>query len=282
MRSIGKHWLALGAVAGCVSLAACADTTNPGGTQGPVTLSFTTASSTGAALDRISGDQAVGAANVPTEVTVQSVDLVLARVRLEREHEESECEDAEHDTACAEFRTGPVLVALPLNGSAITPFSMTPAPGTYDRIRFRIHRPEGNDSSTQAFFAANPTWPAGASIHVTGTVTFGTGATAVTSDFDSYLRTEGDVRQAFDPPLVVDDTTDVAALNESMNVQVAVDVNQWFRTESGALIDPRALTTDPRLLSRVERNIAASFRAEHSHGRHGGNDDGNGHGRHDD
>ena len=53
MRSIRNHWLALGAIAGYVSLAACADTTNPGGAQGPVTLSFTTASSSGAALDRI-------------------------------------------------------------------------------------------------------------------------------------------------------------------------------------------------------------------------------------
>jgi hypothetical protein len=278
MQSIRKPWLALGAVAACVSLAACADTTNPsGGNQGPVTVSFTTSSSAGAALDRIAGDRVDAPANAPTEVTVQSVDLVLARVRLEREHEESECEDVRHDTACAQFRSGPVLVALPLNGSAITPFSMTPPPGTYDRIRFRIHRPEGNDSSTRAFFAANPTWPAGASIHVTGTVTFGTGATAVTSDFDSYLRTEGDVRQAFDPPLVVDDSTDVDALNESMNVQVAVDVDRWFRTEGGAYIDPRALTTDPRLLARVERNIAASFRAEHPHGRHDGRDD---HGHH--
>jgi hypothetical protein len=275
MLSIRKHWLAVGAVAGCVSLAACADATNPsGGNQGPVTLSFTSASSAGASFSRGLSDQAAAAdANAPTEVTVQNVELVLARVRLERAHEESECEDAEHDTACAQFRSGPVLVALPLNGTAITPFSLAPPPGTYDRIRFKIHRPEGNDSSTQAFIAANPSWPAGASIHLTGTVTSGTGATAVTSNFDTYLRTEGDIRQTFDPPLVVGDSVDVAALNESMNVQVAVDVNQWFRTESGALIDPRALTTDARLLERVERNIAASFRAEHGHGRHDGHDD---------
>ena len=58
------------------------------------------------------------------------------------------------------------------------------------------------------------------------------------------------------PPFTV-----TSAGGGSLNVTVAVDATRWFTTEAGAPIDPRALTSDPRLLETVERNIRASVRA---------------------
>jgi hypothetical protein len=56
----------------------------------------------------------------------------------------------------------------------------------------------------------------------------------------------------------------------TFNITIGVDPHSWFRTTEGALIDPRALTTEAGLRDLVSGNVRASFHAFSDNQRHGG------------
>lgn len=233
------------------ALSGCEDAFGPGGqTPGQVTLKFEAPTASGFSAS-ISAD-GEGTAPAAATVEVKTVQLVLAKIKLDRVHEEEECEDEDRDS-CEQFRTGPLLVTLPLTADQkVAPLTARPPAGSYDKLEFKIHRPEGKDSLSRAFFEANPDWPASAAIRVMGTYTPVGGAAR---DFDLPLKLSTKIRQRFSPPLVVDETTDPA----SLSLTVEVDVKSWFADGRGGVIDPQELLSNPRLLSLLERNIRESF-----------------------
>jgi len=115
----------------------------------------------------------------PNTIVVSSVELVLREVELKRV-EQTDCRsgpvvvttgatdeaeandaDAEHevdepDEACDELQAGPVLVDLPL-GAVERMFTAAVPAGTYDELKFQIHKLETDgDAADRDFLAAHP------------------------------------------------------------------------------------------------------------------------------
>src|SRR6266550_1072129 len=205
------------------ALVACTDGAGPRG-AGKVSLALltvqpSTSPSTVAAAGLSASLQAGGpetftdASN--NTVAVSSVELVLRKVELkpvERAacdessqatvataasdghdgNDEHEMNDADED--CDELEAGPILVDLPLGGVERM-FEATVPAGTFDELRFQIHKPSTDgDAADQAFLAANPDF-AGISVRVKGT--FNGADFTYTSD----LNVEQELR--FDPPVTV-------------------------------------------------------------------------------
>ena len=222
--------------------AGCEEATRPSLDDPQVTLSFQVEGD-GLSFSRSPG---LSAATAPAAtLKLDSVQLVLAEIRLSPARDSAKCDGGNR---CGSFKTGPVLVSLPLAGGKITPFATLPPAGTYNALEFKIHRPEGNDSVTRAFRAAHPTWPASAAIRVVGTYDG--------KRFESFFRTEASIKQAFAQPLVIDAATQLSAVG----LTVAVKIDQWFRDAQGGVINPAELTSNQRLLALVEKNIRESFR----------------------
>jgi hypothetical protein len=224
-------------------LAACSDGSGPSASsQG--TMSFAQ-SSNSAPASFSAAPISVGGQTL----TLTQVQVVLSEVELKQAEHSGTCTG--EGAGCEEFEAGPVLVNLPLGGGVITPLSADVAAGSYSEAELKVDVPGEDDAATTAFLAAHPTWPATASVHVVGTFDAGDGAGA--QAFDVYFAGEAELELAFNPPLVVDATG-------GFNVTVAIDPNAWF-VAGGALIDPRALATDPSLQESVFANIDSSFHA---------------------
>lgn len=187
---------------------------------------------------------------------IDSVNVVFARVVLYRSSGAA-CGTDGHDDAqdqdCAELKSGPILVSLPLSAGAQTLFNVPASVGTYTGMKLRTHKPKRADSgpNTQAFLAAHPEYES-RSIRVVGKFR---GAPFVwTGDPEAQLE------QSFVPPLSV---TDVSGLNLTLKIDVA----SWFKAANGALLDPRT-TSYPQ----IANNIKQSFKAFEDKN-HAGRDD---------
>ncbi|MBI4544363.1 MAG: hypothetical protein HY703_04125 [Gemmatimonadetes bacterium] len=187
-------------------------------------------------------------------LNIDSVQVVLAEVELERADDPSDCDSSGRGNPCDEFEAGPVLVSLPVNGGVITAFQEEIPPGTYDELELEIEEPEENDAATQAFRTRHPSWPISASVHVKGTFDANDGKGP--QPVNVFIQGEGEIERKLQPPFVV-----ATGTTGTLNVTVAVDVASWFRNSDGSLIDPRALAADGNLRDRVEENIKRSFRA---------------------
>jgi len=102
------------------------------------------------------------------EILLSRVSFVVRNIKLESEL--SDCpEEGPSDDGCVEFDAGPVIVDLPVNGEAPQTISVTNLPdGTYDELRFKVHKPEDNTPEDLAFITDNPEFD-GVSILATGT-----------------------------------------------------------------------------------------------------------------
>lgn len=230
--------LGLLALAAVVALGSCGGAEDgPGGTRTTgfaVTLS---SPSVGAA-----GTGALVLDDGASQLVIDSAEIVLNEIEFEQEGEE--CESGGDDN-CAEAETGPMVVALPTDGSVEQQITVEIAPGTYDEVEFEVHRVDGHgDDGDAAILEAHPEFE-GISIRVTGTYD---GAGFV---YTSALNVGQEV--ALSPPLVVGQDTGPIA------VTLSVDVAGWFKDGSGALIDPATALAGGENEQLVVRNIRASF-----------------------
>src|SRR5207244_10224710 len=124
-------------------------------------------------------------------LAITSVELVLRKVEL-KPVERSNCESGsgpepsqptaanpasdgneanemnDVDEECEELEAGPILVDLPLGGIERM-FEATVPAGTFDELRFQIHKPsDDGDAADHAFLVAHPDF-AGISVRVKGT-----------------------------------------------------------------------------------------------------------------
>lgn len=181
---------------------------------------------------------------VGTDVIVlESVQLVLRQIELEGV--DGACADSIASDDCAEIEIGPMIVDLPLGGGAEHAISAQVLAGTYDEIKFKIHRPESGSAEDQPFIQANPTF-ADVSIRVTGTWN---------GEAFTYEGQQGYEQEiSLGTPIVV---TDAPA-----HLTLATDVGMWFVNEAGTgLVDPRLALTGLAFESLVEHNIELSFEA---------------------
>jgi hypothetical protein len=259
-------------------LVACGDSGTSGG-NGPGTtpvVSFNLAArpaTTGAArVASLAEPYTITDASGNT-LTFEKVEMVLREIELKRADRDVVCgeddsnsdDDSNDDSSsssssddCEELEFGPVLIDLPLGGGAAQVFTVEVAAGTYDELEFEIHKPEDDgDADDAAFLAAHPDFRR-ISIRVTGTYN-GTPFTYTTDLSEEQER-------ALVPPLSLSTAT-------STDLTLFVDVDTWFRTSAGTLLDPASANEGGANESVVENNIENSIDAFEDDDRDGDDDD---------
>jgi hypothetical protein len=182
-------------------------------------------------------------------LTFDTVELVLREIELKRAdrdvvcgEDDSDSDDGDDDCEALEF--GPTLFDLPLDGGAAQAFSVEIASGSYDELEFEIHKPEDDgDANDAAFLAAHPEFR-DVSIRVTGTYN--------STPFTYVTDLGAEQEQDLEPPLVTDGAN-------ATELTLFIDINTWFRTATGTLVDPTSANEDGSNESLVEDNIEASI-----------------------
>src|SRR6266550_3364698 len=253
-------------------IAACSST-DPNATY---RMSFS--STTGSAGGGANGSAAALANLIVTgtggSVNMSSAQIVLSRIKLandvncgddegdQNDDDAQEADSAHHndqgenENDCEPVRAGPVLVAVPLDGTTkIFLDALVPA-GTYTGLRAKLDAVDSGDNGAQDFLTAHPAFE-GVSVKVVG-VLKDSGGTDHAFTFISHMKAP--IHADFDSSVTVD--------ANSMNLTINVDVTSWFKNRSGAIIDP----TNPENQRAIERSIRASLRAFEDDD-HDGNDD---------
>ena len=261
---------------GAASTLACADGTGPKSGQ-PMSVSFTTSGTAGASLSRSLDPAAPSFSTTGTAdvLTISKAQVVVARMELERVDAACTSDEAvgddEHENEnddCEELQLAPSIVDLPVgpNSTVVNAITVNIPEGSYSELKAKVRalRSTGRRSSA-AFVAAHPEFD-GVDIRVEGTFN---GAPFVYTGSVS-----ANVERHFSPPLVVGATP--------LNVTVDVDLANWFKDRSGALIDPSTAKPGTVNGTIVENNIRQSFRAfrDNDHNGHDDDDDHGGEGRH--
>jgi hypothetical protein len=251
------------------TLAACSDGSGPsGGGQ----LNFGLASRPAAASASSASASVIGTPETFTDGTnvlvVDTVQLVIRELELKRVEATVSCGESGGDH-CEKLEVGPLLLDLPLGAGVARAFSVPLAAGSYSEVEFEIHKPSDDDASDAAFVHAHPDF-AGRSVLVTGSFN------GVRFHYSSDLNAEEEIELS--PPLV---TTDAAAAD----LTLLVDLDRWFRTGAGVLVDPATANVGLVNEGLVETNIRATLHAfedenhdgSDDHGGTSGSDDGSAH-----
>jgi len=181
------------------------------------------------------------------EIVVDGIQIVLRKPRLDGSPTASCPEDVEGDAACGELWLGPVVFDLPLDQGADPTFTALLPVGTYDHLKFQLHKP--SDANGDADLVAQYPELENSSIRVLGTYN----GTPVT--FATDLTEVEDVTLA--------EPVEVAAEAE-VPLTLHVDATGWFVDQAGTgLVDPAQANDGLPFESLVEQNIRASFRAFH-------------------
>ena len=238
-------------VAGATGLTACRDVaglqersrvTLSVSTPRPSSTASTTSASTslsGAAsgttttvtpLRRISGNGHV--------LDVQSADLTVRDIRLDLRDgggDEESDSDGRHSNDGV-FRSGPVTIALPLDGGVLTPFTGEIPFGTYDELEADLD-----------FLRLRGTYDG--------------------QPFDATIEIDRELAIRLRPPLVID------ADHPAENVTLNVDIGRCFVDTTGTPLDPRRLSTSGTLRSAVRDCVKRTLRAFEDHDRDGDDED---------
>ncbi|MCU0620065.1 MAG: hypothetical protein MUC69_01025 [Gemmatimonadales bacterium] len=268
------------AAAGLV-LAACSDSSGGGapGTEPQLRISLAARAGTAAALRGASLADPYSITDGSNTLVYESVQLVVREIELKRADRDVVCgeddrsrddddsrDDSNDDSSedrvmrlsddddCEELEFGPLLFDVPLGVGPERVFTVEIAPGIYDKLEFEIHKPESSDDA--AFLAANPGFN-GVSVKVTGTFN-GTPFTYV-----SDLNEEQE--RALVPPLEL-------AEAQATDLTFFVDIDRWFRTSSGTLVDPATANEGGVNEDLVEENIENSIDAFEDDDRDGDDD----------
>lgn len=254
-------------LAACLTVAACGDSTAPAaGPSQPVSVSFTTAPTASSGSASASLAVSLGA----DALVVQRVQLVLARVELERAggsctSAEAAGDDSGHaddDGACAELELAPSVADVPVDGTTATALSVAIPAGSYAGFEAKVRPVETSGrrgAGSSAFLAAHPEL-AGVSVRVQGT--FNGRAFTYTG------APQAGIESRFSPALVVDE----AGAASGRNITVHADVAAWFRSPSGAVVDPASANAGGPNAGLVADNIRRSFRAFRDDDRNGHDD----------
>lgn len=229
-------------------IASCNESTTPTVFRN-VQVSFATQPAA-APLASVSGTASPSAFLDDTLVTgtdtliITSAQIVLREIELRR-IDTADCDSQLDDDGCEEFEAGPVLVSLPLTAGAETEFELDIPPGMYSEIEFDIHKVE-DEPSDIVFLQQHPEFDK-LSIRVMGSY----------NGDDFLFESDLGVEQELDlvPVLVVEEGSG------STNITVFVDIDAWFREQSGDLIDPNTANEGGPNKSLVEDNIKQSMEA---------------------
>lgn len=243
--------LALAAVA---SLAGCSGS----GGMGRVDLQLSTRASSGG-MARAGGPQLSSVAGQTTislggdQIVLDRVELVLRKVKLEGTNgcaATAGSTDVESED-CGELDAGPTVFDLPLGEGAAQMFTASVPAGSYQRVRFQIHRPV--DANGDATLLAEHPDLSGVSIRVTGSYQ-GAGDTEPTP-FSYVTDLTSEVEVGLAQPVTL-------ATGGELAVTLAIDLSGWFANAEGTgLVDPAQALDGQPLESLVEQHVRSSFHA---------------------
>lgn len=215
--------------AGLAAAVACSDSTGPDG-RAPLSLSLAVGTSTAAVPGTITGDGHT--------LTLLDADLTIRDLRLERDNGrddgDSDSDGPRSDDAL--FRTGPLTLALPLDGRLVTSLTGDIPFGAYHEIEADLE-----------FLRLRGSYDG--------------------SPFDVTLAIDDDFELELSPPLVIN------AGNGGRNVTLNFDVAPCFRDSLGAPIDLRLLQSDSVLRTSVRGCILGALRAYEDQDRDGDEQD---------
>jgi hypothetical protein len=252
------------------TLAACAaDLTGNASAAGAVSLSFaatgasttSTPSSLGSATGGLLGSSS--SSSSADALVITKARLVLARLELQRaggtctSATESGDDHPSSTESCEELELVPRVIDLAVDGSVVNALSLSAPAGTYSALEAKIRPVDARGSGAAQFLTANPELT-NSSVLVEGTFNG--------KPFTYTGAARAELESAFNPPLVADAT--------GINVTVKVDLTNWFRSTSGALIDPSTANSGGVNASLVASNIARSFTAFRDDDHNGRDDDG--------
>lgn len=185
-------------------------------TYGTVSLSFRPP-----IIDKISADT----------IVLDTVKILLQNIKLK--NQSSETEDQIH--------LGTMVVYLSVN-QITTDFAVGNVPaGTYDRVRFEVHKCGGSEIPPDPEFREGNDSSLRYSVIVKGTVD------STSFVYKSTKSAHQDIK--LETPITVEE-------NSSANLTITVDPIGWFFTEGSVLLDP----TDPANENDIDNNIAQSFK----------------------
>ena len=239
------------------ALAACAgDSTGPAASgRMPISVSFTTAKTSGAAASLADLGASTGsfaATSGADVILISRVQLVLARIELQRVGatcaSTAAAGDDRSDDNCAELELAPSIVDIQPSGAITTALNVTVPAGSYSALEAKIRPVNANRGQdgrgSAAFLTANPQF-ADVSVRVEGTFNG--------KPFTYTGAPRAELERVFNPPLAVTD--------KGANITVQVDLASWFKTSSGALINPETANAGGTSTNLVAENIRRSFKA---------------------
>lgn len=240
LRSLAVGTVAMGVAA--VTLSACSDAFGSDRTrEASISLGVTNAS--GALVSAVAspGLAAIVIDGGGHTVDLASADVVFRRITFkgvgvpsddngiddsdsDSDSENDSDSDSDRHRDNIVFRAGAATVSLPLEGGTVTPFSGQLPFGTYRGVEMKAD-----------FLRIQGTYDGEA--------------------FDVTVPVNGELELPFNPPLVVDESSEPVA------VSVNIDVASWFRDRDGNTIDPRLLNTNREMRAHFRNRVRASFRA---------------------
>lgn len=180
----------------------------------------------------------------PDSISIDTVKLLLRRVKFHS----SSSDDS------GDVFTPPAVVHLATDGSLSSYYANRLPDGTYDRVRFSVHRLESGDVVPDPEFIDGTSGGERYSVIIKGRLR--------DSVFVYKSRIDADYELTITPPLAVTDGV------KDANVTIIVDPYDWFRLE-GTIIRP----DNPVYAATIDENIRNSFlRAIRDDNRDGGED----------
>ena len=239
-----------------VALAACSDSSSSN--AAPVALSFATRSE--AITTAPANGATVGAGTTiivggTDTLRLTSVRLVIDELELLRttsgtctgdSGHDSGADDSGHHAAgtsgdCFAFESGPYLVELPLDGNVSSAISVAIPSGSYSKLEMKLRQADSGED--RAFNSAHA--------EMNGITVLASG-TYRGQPFTWRGNVEASLEMHFPQAMVVDGAG---------NITVSIDVGGWFRTGTGAIIDPATAGEGQANFATVAQNIRASFGA---------------------
>jgi len=250
---------------GCTMLlatVACDSSTAPGARNVNLSFAGTRPAGVAAGFRAAPMPNAVGDSLVVSDGTntliITRAEVVAREIELRRAGVVS-CDSTGSDDDCEYFSTNARLITLPLASGVSQSIGVEVPAGTYESLRMKVHK-VSDDPGDAAFLAANPSWPDGESIRVTG---FYNG-----TPFTFVSDVNFDAEEDLVPALVIGETAQA-------DLTVRIDLTVWFRQGlNGALINPASAGSGGANKSTVENNIKNSVKVFKDDDRDGDERDG--------
>jgi hypothetical protein len=238
-------------------LAACADSTTGAGRPGAMTLSVTAQRTASASLSPLASAAPISVEGGGNTIVINQVRLVLGEIELELAT--ADCSDSGHGGSgsgvsrngndCPEIELDPVLVDVPLAGTATLDLGVLVPAGSYRELEFKIEEADDDTEPEAEFLRAHPEFR-GVSVRVDGTFNG--------RPFTFRSALEAEIEAEFNRPLVV-------SAAQPLNLTVSVDVASWFKGAGGTVLDP----SRPANAFAIGHNIRLSFAAFEDDDRNG-------------